>query len=95
MSAERVLDRFHTDWRQAMRNGERARRDRRWLLRRAGGAVVVCLLLTIQTGCPAGKEFREAAGPAIKTGVNSVLDGLVDGFFAAFEPDNTAQTSSS
>lgn len=37
-----------------------------------------------------GTEFRDAALPAIQTGVNAILDGLVTGIFAAIEPE--AQT---
>ena len=39
-------------------------------------------------GCSLGAEFRAAAGPAVETGVNAILDGLVDGLFAVIEPDN-------
>jgi hypothetical protein len=48
----------------------------------------------MQLGCLSGTEFRSAAAPAIKTGVNSILDGLVDGLFAVVEPD-AAETSAS
>jgi hypothetical protein len=34
-----------------------------------------------------GREFREAALPAVQTGINAILDGLVDGVFASIEPD--------
>ena len=40
-------------------------------------------------GCSIGKDFRAAAGPAVETGVNAILDGLVDGLFAAIEPEGT------
>jgi len=43
-------------------------------------------------GCDAvNKEFRAAAGPAIESGVDAILDGLVDGFFAVFDPDATTE----
>ena len=57
--------------------------------RRVGLAVCLPALL-LSAGCEAiTKEFRAVAGPAIETGVNSILDGLVDGFFAVFDPDET------
>lgn len=40
-------------------------------------------------GCSLGQEFRAAAGPAFETGINAILDGLVDGVFAVIEPDGT------
>jgi len=33
-------------------------------------------------------EFREAAGSTVKDGVNTLLDGFVDGVFAVVEPDD-------
>jgi hypothetical protein len=45
------------------------------------------ILLTTQTGCPAGTDFRDAALPAVRTGVESILDGILDGIFAALEPE--------
>ena len=40
-------------------------------------------------GCSLGPEFRAAAGPAFETGVNAILDGLVNGVFAVIDPDDT------
>jgi hypothetical protein len=44
-------------------------------------------ILFTQPGC--SDEFREAAGPALEQGVNSLLDGFVDGVFAVVDPDAT------
>lgn len=68
---------------------------RHWRAFRRGSLLTgLCLLASVQWGCLSGTEFRAAAAPAIKTGVNSILDGLVDGLFAVVEPD-TAGTSAS
>jgi len=49
----------------------------------------LALATVAQPGCvPVGKEFREAAGPALEVGLNSIMDGLLDGFFAAIEPES-------
>jgi len=45
------------------------------------------LSLTGTLGCEAGREFRSAALPAIESGVSSILNGVLDGFFAAIEPE--------
>lgn len=34
-----------------------------------------------------GSEFRDAALPAIESGVNAIIDGFVTGIFAAIEPE--------
>lgn len=39
------------------------------------------------TSCTFGREFRDAAGPALQSGVTSILTGLVNGVFAAIEPE--------
>lgn len=53
-------------------------------------ALGVCTVLT-QTGCLAAiEEFRAVAGPAVETGVTSIVDGLLEGFFALIEPDNNS-----
>ena len=41
------------------------------------------------TGCVTGEEFRAVAGPAVETGVTSIVNGLLDGLFAVIEPDAT------
>lgn len=38
-------------------------------------------------GCDTWDEFRTVAGPNIETGVNAFVDGILDGLFAVFEPD--------
>ena len=45
--------------------------------------ITAAIALSTQTGCPGGRQFREAALPAVQTGVDSILDGIVDGIFAA------------
>ena len=48
-----------------------------------------CTVLT-QTGCLAATdEFRTVAGPALESGITSIVNGLLDGIFAIIEPDNT------
>ena len=53
-------------------------------------AVVFALALTAQPGCEVGREFRDAALPSFETGVRDILDGMLDGVFAAMavEPGN-------
>ena len=47
------------------------------------------LLFVSSSGCVAGagREFRNAALPAIRSGATSILNGLLDGLFAAIEPE--------
>lgn len=64
---------------------------------------VLCATLALTTLCPflAGgcdsdfDEFRTTVTPGLRTGVNAILDGLVDGVFAVIEPnaDSDATTS--
>ncbi len=61
---------------------------------RASGAIAAlaagCLAAGI-AGCDDKfDEFREAAAPALESGVNAVLDGLVTGVFAVVEPNEAA-----
>ena len=65
------------------------------MVRRQGWIVgLVVAVFGIQTGCVGGTEFRETALPAIHSGVSSILNGLVDGVFAAIEVDPlTADTA--
>jgi hypothetical protein len=68
---------------------------RHWRGFRRGSLIAgLCLVTSVQWGCLSGTEFRSAAAPAIKTGVNSILDGLVDGLFAVVEPDPVDTSSS-
>lgn len=42
------------------------------------------------SGCPVtGREFVATAGPSVKNGVTLIVNGLLDGLFAAIEPDAT------
>ncbi len=47
---------------------------------------------TFATGCLTGSEFREAAAPLVEQGVDSIMDGLIDGLFAVIDPDTTEST---
>ena len=62
-------------------------------LARLSGAVTLVAATTAlmtQTGCLTGPEFRAAALPAVESGVDQILDGLVDGIFAAIQPETTS-----
>jgi hypothetical protein len=48
-----------------------------------------------QLGCDAGRQFREAAMPMVEGGVKDIVNGLMDGFFAAIDVETTTQNSSS
>ena len=61
--------------------GERSRRGAK------RGAAMLVGIAFLLGGCSLGQEFRAAAGPAVETGVNAILDGLVSGLFAVIEPD--------
>ncbi len=57
-----------------------------------GGASVAA------TGCEVGRDFRAAAGPAFHQGVTLIVNGFIDGIFAAAAPepsvsDNSAASS--
>ena len=41
------------------------------------------------------EEFRAASSSELKAGVNSLLDGVVSGVFAVFEPDDTTESTAS
>lgn len=45
-------------------------------------------------GCTVGREFRQAALPAVQEGVALILNGVLDGVFSAIEvePENRART---
>ena len=64
---------------------------------RTCGAILalIALPLAFTAGCgdEVSKEFREAALGSIETGMNAVVDGLLDGFFAVAEPDSTSTDS--
>ena len=49
---------------------------------------VLAIVTLAACGCTVGGEFRAAALPAIRGGVSAILNGLVDGVFAAVEPDS-------
>ena len=47
-----------------------------------------CAVLALAAGgcTELGDEFRNAAGPSLQTGITQVLNGVVNGAFAVFEP---------
>ena len=55
-------------------------------------ALASIVLAAGSTGCITGTQFRSAALPAIEGGIGMILDGVVDGLFAAIqvEPDTNA-----
>jgi len=59
-------------------------------LRRMGFTALAVSTIT-PAGCEVGKEFRAAATPAIHTGVSAIVNGLVDGLFAAIEVEPDSQ----
>jgi len=56
---------------------------------RFGAVAILLVVAACSTGCRFGREFRDVAGPSIHSGVSLILNGVVDGAFAAFEPDTT------
>ncbi len=53
-------------------------------------------VLMAQGTCATGRQFREAALPSLESGINLILDGVVDGLFATIEvetPSNAEDTS--
>lgn len=50
---------------------------------------LAAIILTNLAGCLPllGTEFREAASPAVRSGVTEIVNGLLDGIFAAIEPE--------
>lgn len=55
---------------------------------------LIAALGPLLAGCPddVQREFRAAAGSSLQQGVNAILDGFVDGFFAVFEPEDAPAT---
>ena len=50
---------------------------------------LAAVVLASQMGCIPirGTEFRDTALPAVQSGVTSIMNGLIDGIFAAIEPE--------
>ncbi len=65
--------------------------------RRCATIALVTLSLTFAAGCDdeIAREFRQAAIGQVETGVNAILDGVLDGIFAIAEPDSSSSTSTS
>jgi hypothetical protein len=52
--------------------------------------------LTLNTGCDeeaALLAFRDAATSDLESGVKSIMDGLIEGIFAAVDPGSTTDTT--
>jgi hypothetical protein len=56
---------------------------------RSAAIALAALALGTAAGCTGefGQQFRDAAGPQLETGINALLDGIVQGAFAVYEPD--------
>jgi len=52
--------------------------------------------LASQAGCIpySGTQFRETAIPSLQTGVTSIMNGLIDGIFAAIEVEPETSSGS-
>ncbi len=59
--------------------------DRRWKCAATIGLVAIASLGS--TGCLVGREFRQAATDDVHAGVSLIVGALIDGVFAAIEPD--------
>lgn len=70
-----------------------SRRRRGKLVGRLLFAGFTALALVTGTGCWASVAFREAAIPEVQQGVSQILDGLLNGAFAAVDPANTSTSS--
>ena len=68
----------------------------RWLKNlTAYGLVLVALALPLMGGLGCGEyadEFRAAAAPSLRTGVDALVDGFVEGVFAVIEPDEKSES---
>ena len=69
--------------------------------RRERGRILVVLTLIVMFNCGGTigcdgvfEEFRAASSADLKAGVNTILDGIVSGAFAVFEPDDVESTNS-
>jgi len=56
-------------------------------------AAIFSLLVIAQAGCEEAEEFRAAAASSLRSGVQTIATGLIDGLFAVFEPDMTDDTT--
>jgi len=60
-------------------------RRHRW--RFCPACIATTCLLLISSGCLSDREFRAAALPAVQSGVSQILNGFLDGVFAAIAPE--------
>ena len=74
-----------------------ARRMPKPFLKTTMTLALAALLLTPNAGCLVGTQFRAAALPAFQSGVSQILDGFVNGVFAAIavEPGNSDTAAAS
>lgn len=54
-------------------------------------ALAVLATVLAATGCRDAQGFRTASGDALQTGVQAIATGLIDGFFAVYQPETTAK----
>ena len=47
----------------------------------------------VQTACVTGRQFREAALPSLESGMDLILDGVVDGLFAAIDVESSSDST--
>ena len=68
-------------------------RARRWLVSTAVG--ISGSLMASGGSCDGelGQQFREASRDEFEAGVNALLDGVVQGAFEAYDPDEDAAAS--
>ncbi len=59
----------------------------------ATATLVGALALLGAPGCDEAEDFRGAARASLETGVDALADGLIDGFFAVFEPEADSETT--
>lgn len=61
-----------------------------------GTAALIGVAAWACTGCDSemAKEFREASGAQLESGVDTVVDGLLDGVFTLWDPDTSSSSDS-
>ena len=55
---------------------------------------LTAIMLAGLAGCvPFGREFREAASPAVRTGVTEIVNGVLEGIFAVVDQNAAGRTT--
>jgi hypothetical protein len=67
-------------------------RDQIHRRRRAGSALLLLACAWFCPGCDGelGQSFREASRDEFETATNALLDGLVQGVFEVYDPDDSS-----